>query len=77
VQVQNTLPLPRTAHGALSPAARLLFEMACRSYRELFTLLRQAKYNRYTLAEVGESKGPERYMQNYKALWTELNRACC
>jgi len=45
-------------------------------YRELFTLLREAGYNRYTLAEVGDSKEPDRYMQNYKALWTEMTRSC-
>jgi len=45
-------------------------------FRELFSLLRQAGYNRYTLAEVAESKEPERYMRNFKALWTELKRPC-
>jgi sugar phosphate isomerase/epimerase len=45
-------------------------------WRELFTLLRQAKYDRYTLAEVQESKEPERFLRWYKALWTELNRPC-
>src|SRR5205814_8951202 len=29
-------------------------------YRELFTFLREAGYNRYTLAEVGDSKEPDR-----------------
>lgn len=43
-------------------------------YRELFTLLRQTRYDRYTLAEVAESKEPERFLRWYKALWTELNR---
>ena len=45
-------------------------------WRELFTLLRKAKYNRYTFAEVQESKEPERFLRGYKALWTELNRSC-
>jgi sugar phosphate isomerase/epimerase len=45
-------------------------------FRELFGLLRQSGYNRYTLAEVAESKEPERYMRNFKALWSELKRAC-
>jgi len=45
-------------------------------FRELFTLLRQSGYNRYTLAEVAESKETERYMRNFKALWTELKRPC-
>jgi sugar phosphate isomerase/epimerase len=45
-------------------------------YRELFTLLRASKYNRYTLCEAQESKEPERFLRWYKALWTELNRQC-
>ena len=45
-------------------------------FRELFSLLQQAGYDRYTLAEVAESKEPERYMRNFKVLWTELKRAC-
>jgi sugar phosphate isomerase/epimerase len=45
-------------------------------FRELFGLLRQSGYNRYTLAEVAESKETERYMRNFKALWTELKRSC-
>lgn len=44
-------------------------------WRELFTLLRQSKYDRYTLMEAQESKEPERFLRWYKALWTELNRA--
>jgi sugar phosphate isomerase/epimerase len=43
-------------------------------WRELFTLLRQSKYDRYTLMEAQESKEPERFLRWYKALWTELNR---
>ena len=42
-------------------------------WRELFHLLRQSGYKRYTLAEVAESKEPERFMRYYKALWRELN----
>ena len=45
-------------------------------WRELFTLLRDAKYDRYTFAEVAESKDPERFLRWYRALWTELNRSC-
>ena len=45
-------------------------------WRELFTLLRQSGYDRYTLAEVQESPEPERFLRWYKALWTELNRSC-
>jgi sugar phosphate isomerase/epimerase len=45
-------------------------------WRELFTLMRQAGYDRYTLCEVAESKEPERFLRWYKALWTELTRPC-
>jgi sugar phosphate isomerase/epimerase len=45
-------------------------------YRELFSLLRAMKFNRYTFAEVAESKEPERYLSGYRALWTQLNRTC-
>jgi sugar phosphate isomerase/epimerase len=44
-------------------------------YRELFTLLREAKYERYTLCECQESKEPERFLRWYRALWLELQRA--
>ena len=43
---------------------------------ELFTLLREARYDRYTLCEAAESKEPERFLRWYKALWTELTRPC-
>jgi sugar phosphate isomerase/epimerase len=43
-------------------------------WRELFTLLRQMKYERYTLCEAQESKEPERFLRWYHALWRELNR---
>ncbi len=47
-------------------------------YRELFRLLREANYDRCTLAEIqgmpDEATG-ERLMRFYKALWTELIRA--
>jgi sugar phosphate isomerase/epimerase len=45
-------------------------------WRELFALMRQAGYDRYTLCEVRESKEPERFLAWYKALWTELSRPC-
>jgi len=45
-------------------------------WRELFTLLRQAGYDRYTLCETQESKEPERFLRWYKALWTEMTRSC-
>ncbi len=43
-------------------------------YRELFRLMRNSNYERYTLCECGESKEPERFLRYYKALWTELDR---
>jgi sugar phosphate isomerase/epimerase len=43
-------------------------------WRELFTLMRESKYDRYTLMEIAESKEPERFLRYYKALWTELTR---
>jgi len=45
-------------------------------WRELFTLLRESGYERYTLCEAQESKEPERFLRWYRALWTELNRKC-
>ena len=53
-------------------------ELANESYpwRELFTLLRGAGYNRYTFAEVAQSPEPERFLKWYRALWTELNGSC-
>jgi sugar phosphate isomerase/epimerase len=45
-------------------------------WRELFTLMRESKYDRYTLCECAESKEPERFLGYYKALWTELTRPC-
>lgn len=44
-------------------------------WRELFTLLRQSGFDRYTLMEAQESKEPERFMRWYSALWKELNRS--
>jgi len=43
-------------------------------WRELFALLRESGYERYTLMEAQESREPERFMRYYKALWRELNR---
>jgi len=45
-------------------------------WRELFTLLRGINYRGYTLAEVQESREPERFLRWYKSLWTELCRPC-
>lgn len=45
-------------------------------WRELFTLFRETKYDRYTLCECAESAEPERFLQYYRSLWTELNRSC-
>ena len=41
-------------------------------WHELFSLLRAAGYNRYTLAEVPESCEPIRFMRYYRALWEQL-----
>ena len=47
-------------------------------YRELFRLLREAGYDRYTLIEVGRTPpdvaSGEEMLKYYKALWTELAR---
>jgi sugar phosphate isomerase/epimerase len=43
-------------------------------YRELFRLLRDMKYERYTLCEALESKEPERFLRWYAAMWRELQR---
>jgi len=44
-------------------------------YKELFTLMRQSKYDRWTLCECAESKEPERFLRYYRALWRELMAA--
>ena len=43
-------------------------------WRELFTLLKVSGYNRYCLAEIPESREPERLMRYYRALFEELTR---
>ena len=43
-------------------------------WRELFTLLRESGYSRYTLAEIPESSDPLRLMKYYCGLWRELGR---
>ena len=48
-------------------------------YRELFRLMREANYDRYTLIEIGTAY-PDvaegtRYLREYKALWDELSTA--
>ena len=73
-------------NGSLKPSFDLLkpFLKSCHinelagpyPYRELFNLMREAKYERYTLCECQESKEPERFLLWYKALWTELQRTC-
>ena len=42
-------------------------------WRELFTLMRETGYSRYTLAEVAQSQEPERFLRYYKALWEQLS----
>lgn len=44
-------------------------------YRELFTCLKEASYDRYTLIEIGEKLDPVSgalLLKYYKALWREL-----
>lgn len=43
-------------------------------WRELFTLLRESGYARYTLCEIQETGDPLRLMRYYRALWEELQR---
>jgi sugar phosphate isomerase/epimerase len=46
-------------------------------YRELFGLLNDSGYDRYTLCEVGATMQPEdgvTFLKCYKGLWTELSR---
>lgn len=43
-------------------------------WRELFTLLRETGYDRYTLAEIPETTDPLRLMKYYRGLWRELGR---
>lgn len=43
-------------------------------WRELFTLLKGAGYDRFTLAEIPDSPDPIRLMRYYRALWRELTR---
>jgi len=45
-------------------------------WRELFTLLRQSRYERYTLCEAQENSDPARFLRWYAALWREQNRQC-
>jgi sugar phosphate isomerase/epimerase len=44
-------------------------------WREFFTLLRESGYERYTLAEVTDSKDLERFLRYYRALWEQLTEA--
>lgn len=43
-------------------------------YGELFTLLRDSGYDRFTLAEIQDSPDRERLLKYYRALWLELQR---
>lgn len=72
-------------NGSVKPSFELLgpyiknvhiTELADEKYpwRELFALLRQAGYSRYTLCEAQASREPERFLRWYKSLWTELCR---
>jgi sugar phosphate isomerase/epimerase len=45
-------------------------------YRELFRLLRDMEYDRYTLAEIPEVSGdPIRFMHYFRSLWDALSKA--
>ena len=44
-------------------------------WRQLFALLQASGYDRWTLCEAQESPQTERFLQYYRALWRELNRA--
>jgi hypothetical protein len=44
-------------------------------WRELFTLLREAGYSRYTLAEIPDTTDPIRLMKYYRGLWRALGGA--
>ena len=54
----------------------LVNRLADESYpwRELLALLREAGYDRFTLAEIQDSPDRERLLRYYRALWLELNR---
>jgi len=44
-------------------------------YRELFTLLAESGYDRYTMCEVGAGAAdPEAYLRAYRTKWVELTR---
>ena len=43
-------------------------------WRELFALLRESGYDRFTLAEIQDNPDRERLLGYYRALWLELNR---
>lgn len=42
-------------------------------WRELFRLMRETGYSRYTLAEVAPNPEPERFLRYYQALWNALS----
>lgn len=52
-------------------------ELADKRYpwRELFSLMRKAGYQRYTLCEAQATCEPERFLRWYRALWEEQTRA--
>lgn len=43
-------------------------------WRELFKLLRESGYDRWTLMEAQENPQAERFMKYYRALWREMNQ---
>ena len=71
-------------NGSLQPAFDLLKEFIRNvhirdlpdyPHRELFSLLKSIRYDRYTLAETAPSCEPDRYLRFYSALWRELVRS--
>lgn len=42
-------------------------------WRELFQLMRESGYDRYSLAEVPQSPEPDRFLRYYRALWELLS----
>ena len=67
----------KQAYAALGPFIRNchIHELtdATYPYKEFFGLLKESGYSRYTLAEIDESKEPDRFMPYYRARWEQLS----
>jgi len=77
--------MPDVVNGSVAPSFELLKrwirnahinELCNEAYpwREFFSLLKGIGYQGYCLAEIAESKDPERVLKYYRALWRELAR---